>query len=154
MRKIRRIKGEDKLKSSNKSSVLVFEDPGAAAAYAAQEAYAAGVSPSAVMHTAPDGAGNGDDVPAPSEAPPEAPVVPEATLEPLKHSGPPEATKEASPGVVNPEEKLKGKVKTPEDGREVTTPEVEVETPAEPDVETKSPDDDSLRSELADDSED
>lgn len=130
MRKIHRIKGEEKL--VNRTSVLTFDDPGAAAAYAAQEAFAAGVSPSAVMYSAPDGAGNGDD----AEAPGGQSDVGEADVESLQHSGPPVKSK-LKEKVVDPEESIKKSIKTPESSEEVVSTEIQVDTPVEPEAETK-----------------
>lgn len=91
MKKKNKIKGADKLARQNRSSTLVFDDPGAAAAYAAQEAFAAGVSPSAVMHSSPGGAGNGD---AATVAPVAAVELDVPDLEEIQHSEPPVAVEE------------------------------------------------------------
>lgn len=62
MRKRVKIKHAEEFKHQHETSSLLLEDPGAAAAYAAQEAFSAGVSPSAVMYSSPDGAATGEDL--------------------------------------------------------------------------------------------
>lgn len=61
MRKKVKIKHAEEFERQHLTSTFVLEDPDAAAAYAAQEAFAAGVSPSAVMYSSPDGPGTGED---------------------------------------------------------------------------------------------
>lgn len=110
MKKKIKIKHADEFEAMHRTSSLVLEDPGAAAAYAAQEAFSAGVTPSAVMYSSPDGAATGDHLvasegtsepevveelanSAPEE--PEAPEVVEATEEPEAASEEPEVVEEA-----------------------------------------------------------
>lgn len=88
MRKKVKIKHAEEFNEMHSRS-LVLDDPGAAAAYAAQEAFAAGVSPSAVMYSSPDGAATGEDLVASEDilanSAPEEPVVepePEVEAEP------------------------------------------------------------------------
>lgn len=90
MKKKNKIKGAERL-AKNRTRSLVFEDPGAAAAYAAQEAFAAGVSPSAVMYSSPDGPGNGD---AAEDVPQAHVTVLVEGLDEIQHSEPPVAVEE------------------------------------------------------------
>jgi hypothetical protein len=84
MRKKVKIKHAEEFNEMHTRS-LILDDPGAAAAYAAQEAFSAGVTPSAVMYSSPGGAATGDDLVA-SESTPE----PEAVSEELANSAPEE----------------------------------------------------------------
>ena len=118
MKKKIKIKHADEFEAMHRTSSLVLEDPGAAAAYAAQEAFSAGVTPSAVMYSSPDGAATGDHLvtsegtsepgvveelanSAPEE--PEAPEVVEATEEPEAASEEPEVVEEAEEAEVTEE---------------------------------------------------
>ena len=75
MKKKIKIKHAEQFEAMHRTSSLVLDDPGAAAAYAAQEAFSAGVSPSAVMYSSPDGAATGEDlVASESTSEPEAPA--------------------------------------------------------------------------------
>lgn len=96
MRKKVKIKHADEFNKQHTSS-LVLEDPGAAAAYAAQEAFSAGVAPSAVMYSSPDGASTGEDLvasddvlanSAPEEAEEEVVEQPDATTDGEKAESP------------------------------------------------------------------
>ena len=114
MKKKIKIKHADEFEAMHRTSSLVLDDPGAAAAYAAQEAFSAGVTPSAVMYSSPNGAATGDDLVA-SEGTSE----PEVVSEELANSAPeePEVVEEA------------------EESETVEEPEVPEEASEEPEVE-------------------
>lgn len=67
MKKKMKVKFKEEFEEMHNTSSLLLNDPGAAATYAAQEAFSAGVTPSAVMYSSPDGAATGDHSEAPGE---------------------------------------------------------------------------------------
>jgi hypothetical protein len=103
MRKKVKIKHAEEFNEMHSRS-LVLDDPGAAAAYAAQEAFAAGVSPSAVMYSSPDGAATGEDLVASEDI--------------LANSAPEEP-------VVEPEPKVEVEVEAEPDGEKAEAPKLD-----------------------------